>query len=142
MLRRLLLVLFLAVPLQTHAQTYRAPFHSVNGMILLDAQVNGKPAVFLLDTGSNVSFVDMHSAPLRFKAEKVRRIGMTGCIVAHPKLVIAGKDFSEQRFCIADLSDVSKEIGQKVDGFIGQDVLREFSAVRIDYKAGLVEFEK
>jgi hypothetical protein len=28
------------------------------------------------------------------------------------------------------------------DGFIGQDILRESSAVRIDYKASVVEFEK
>ena len=31
---------------------YRVPFHTANGMILLDATVNDKPAVLLLDTGS------------------------------------------------------------------------------------------
>jgi len=40
---------------------------------LLEAQVSGKPAVFLLDTRSNVSFVDFRSTNLiQFKADKVR----------------------------------------------------------------------
>ena len=41
-----------------------------------------------------------------------------------------------------DLSEASKHLGTRIDGFVGQDILREFSAVRIDYKAGVVEFEK
>lgn len=34
-------------------RTFRVPFHTVNSMILLDAKVNGKAAVLLLDTGAN-----------------------------------------------------------------------------------------
>jgi len=40
------------------------------------------------------------------------------------------------------MSEASKRIGERVDGFIGQDLLREFSVVRIDYKASVIEFEK
>ncbi|HKW34139.1 MAG TPA: hypothetical protein VJN92_14100 [Candidatus Acidoferrum sp.] len=43
---------------------------------------------------------------------------------------------------VMDLSEASKNLGTRIDGFVGQDILREFSAVRIDYKAGLVEFEQ
>ena len=42
---------------QQPAKTFRVPFHSVNGMILLDATVNGKPATLLLDTGANLTIV-------------------------------------------------------------------------------------
>ena len=38
------------------------PFHTVKGLILLDGQLNGKPATFLLDTSANNSTVDVHSA--------------------------------------------------------------------------------
>jgi hypothetical protein len=38
-----------------------------------------------------------------------------------------------------DLSDASKRVGAQIDGFIGQDILAEFSAVRIDYKAHVLE---
>ena len=40
-----------------------------------------------------------------------------------------------------DLSDASRRMGTQIDGFIGQDVLSEFSAVRIDYKAHTVELQ-
>jgi hypothetical protein len=109
----------------------------------MDGQLNGKPAVFLLDTGSNVSFVDMHSArAIQFKADKVRRVGMAGCLVAHEKLTLGDKDFEGQRLCIADLSDISKSTGTRIDGLVGQDFLRMFSAVRIDYKAKTVTLEE
>ena len=48
----------------------------------------------------------------------------------------------ERPMLVMDLSDASKRLGTRIDGFVGQDILREFAAVRIDYKAGLVEFEK
>ena len=41
-----------------------------------------------------------------------------------------------------ELSDASKRLGTRIDGFIGEDLLEEFSAVRIDYKARLVELEE
>lgn len=41
-----------------------------------------------------------------------------------------------------DLSDASKRMGTQIDGFIGQDVLGEFSAVRIDYRSHVLELEK
>ena len=49
-----LLIFFLLSPIARAQQTktYTVPFHSVNGLILLDAKVNGKPAVLLLDTGA------------------------------------------------------------------------------------------
>lgn len=48
----------------------------------------------------------------------------------------------ERPILVMDLSEASKQTGTRIDGFIGQDILREFSALRIDYKAGLVEFEQ
>jgi len=38
-----------------------------------------------------------------------------------------------------DLSAASKRTGTRIDGFLGQDVLQEFSAMRIDFKAGALE---
>lgn len=38
-------------------RTFRVPFHTVNGMILLDATVNDNTAKLILDTGSNVTIV-------------------------------------------------------------------------------------
>lgn len=68
------------------ARTFTVPFHSVNGMILLDATLNGKPATFLLDTGANNSIVDRQSAGFGdLRLDKLRSTGSAGaegdCIV-------------------------------------------------------------
>lgn len=38
-------------------QTFRIPFHTVNGMVLLDAVVDGKPASLLPDIGADNTIV-------------------------------------------------------------------------------------
>ncbi len=48
---------------QTH-RTFRVPFHTVSGMILVDATVNGHPASLLLDTGANNSILSPQAAGL------------------------------------------------------------------------------
>jgi hypothetical protein len=55
MIRHLLLAVAFSLFASTlHAQTFRVPFHTFNGVILLDSvTVNDKRAVFLLDTGSS-----------------------------------------------------------------------------------------
>ena len=149
MFRRLLVVLLLAVSL--HAQerrTFVVPFHIARGMILLDGQVNGKPAVLLLDTGANNSIVDYRAAGFpALKLDALRSAGKTGaegdCLTREiPKLSLGLRSWLVRRTCLMDLSDASKRMGTRIDGFIGQDVLQEFSAVRIDYKAHTLELEK
>jgi len=43
------------------------------------------------------------------------------------------------RVLVMDLSDASKRLGTRIDGFLGEDVLRTFSAVRIDFRAHTLE---
>src|SRR6266852_3096124 len=64
------------------------------------------------------------------------------CIVREVKLSLEHRSWLDRRVCIMDLSDASKRMGTQIDGFIGQDVLRTFSVVRIDYKAESVRFEE
>jgi hypothetical protein len=40
---------------------------------------------------------------------------------------------------VMSLEDASKHIGTKIDGILGQEVLRTFSAVRIDYENYVIE---
>jgi hypothetical protein len=75
--------------LSIHAQerkTYTVPFHVVHGLILLDGQINGKPAVLLLDTGANNSVVDYRAVGFNsLKLDALRSTGNAGaeggCIV-------------------------------------------------------------
>jgi hypothetical protein len=74
MFRSALLFLLLATPLyaQESPRTFRVPFHSVNGMILLDATVNDKPAVLLLDTGADNSIVSPDVAGIKAKLDALK----------------------------------------------------------------------
>lgn len=41
---------------QQPAKTFRVQFHTVNGLIVLDGKINGRPALLLLDTGAGPDF--------------------------------------------------------------------------------------
>lgn len=120
-------VLVIGSPLalaQEPSRVYRAPFHSTGGMILLDATVNGKPAALLLDTGAPLSVAFVRDAADRGISCKLHKDGKITFSKEEPLSVA----FVTPKF--------------QFDGFLGQDILRKFSAVRIDYKAGVVEFEQ
>jgi len=98
-------------------------------MILLDGQVNGKPVVLVLDTGA-----------VRTQVDKRAMMRQEDFAVLYIDLRI---DLFRQRDCrilARDLRPILK--GIPADGILGEDWLRSFRAVRIDYKVGVVEFEK
>ena len=143
------LLVLLAAPGYTGAQpAVSIPFHTVNGMILLDATVNGKPAVLLLDTGANNSIVSQQAAGLatvQLRALQANQ-GSTGSSGdAVPRTIdlrLADRAWPFRRVLVMDLTDTSKRLGTRIDGFVGQDVLREFSSVRINYKTRTIELEE
>jgi Aspartyl protease len=143
----LALLFFVAVASsQEQFRTFRIRFHSVNGMILLDAEVNGKPATLLLDTGANDTSVDARSAGFsKMFPDKLRSTGVVGaegrCAVREVRLTLDHRDWHNRRVCVMDLGDATRHIGTRIDGLVGQDILRTFSAVRIDYKNQVVELE-
>jgi hypothetical protein len=47
---------------QTPNRVFRVPFHTVHGMILLDATVNGHPAALPVDIGANNSILSPNAA--------------------------------------------------------------------------------
>lgn len=141
------LLLFVGVAMaQEPPRTFRVPFHLVKGLILLDAKVNGQPATLLLDSGANNSIVDFRTAALAdTKLDKLRSTGNVGaegdCVVREVHLALEHRSWLNRRVCVMDLSDASKRLGEHIDGFVGADVLGEFSAVRIDFKNHVVELE-
>ena len=116
-------------------------------MILVDATVNGKPAVLLLDTGADFTIISPQASGLT--TVKVRALtankstGANGEYVkSRVDLRLAERHWIERDVLCMDLSDASKRMGTRVDGFIGQDVLREFASVRIDYRTKTIELEQ
>jgi len=89
-------------------------------LIFLQTTLDGKPAQLLLDTGSNVSFSFATGSYVRMSGERFKTT-----------------DETAQRVVFRYPDEL-----KTAQGIVGQDVLREFSAVRIDYKASVIEFEK
>ena len=124
------------------------PFHSApNGIILLDATVNGKPAVLLLDTGANFTLISPQASG--YPTAKLHALtpnkttGSSGDYVrSRVDLGLGERRLMDREILVMDLSDAGKRLETRIDGLLGQDVLRQFSAIRIDYKASVIEFEK
>lgn len=100
-----------------------------NGLILLGGQLNGKPAAFLLDSGANNSVADVHPAGLDdLKLDALRSTGSAGaegaCAIREVNLSREHRSWLNRRVCIMDLSDASRRMGVRVDGFIGAEVQR------------------
>ncbi len=111
------------------------------GLLLVEAEVNGKARTFILDTGSQVTVVDVSALPLaeQFKLNAVGPatgdVGMAGAgRGVRVNLKFAGRSFSERTVVALNLSDLSKRYGTRIDGLIGLDVLGEFEAVTIDFR--------
>jgi len=109
-------------------RTFSIPFHTINKMILLDATVNGKPIILVLDTGAVQTQVD--------RKTMMRHEDFA---VLYVDLKISTYRHSDYRILATDLRPILK--GIPADGILGEDWLRSFRAVRIDYKAGAVELE-
>lgn len=75
------------------------------------------------------------------KAEKTT--GASGqYMTAKIDLRLEKRHWIERPILVMDLSAASKQLGTRIDGFVGQDILREFSSVRIDYRNELVELQQ
>ena len=96
---------------------------------MLDAQVNGKPVVLVLDTGAVQTQVD--------KRVMIRQKNLA---LLYVDMRIGTYRHNDYRVLATDLRPILK--GIPADGILGEDWLRSFRAVRFDYKANVIELEK
>jgi hypothetical protein len=131
MLGLLTFILASVTSAQTH-RTFRVPFHTVSGMILVDAIVNGHPASLLLDTGANNTILSPQAVGLA--TVQLRALQATGSgtgaesdyVARKVALQLGERHWMNRRVLVMDLDDASKRLGTRIDGFLGQDVLRTF----------------
>lgn len=123
---------FTAIPLREARST---------GHHLVTAAVNGKEGVFVLDTGANLSVIDVdHAAHFGLAAGSGRRGGATGLGGSNSarqlsirSLALGGVKVRQRRMVVTDLGSIGDALaplsGGAVHGLIGQDVLKEHRAV-------------
>jgi hypothetical protein len=149
-LRCLLLALFLLTPLPNRARpdVLRLPFRSAHSMIVVQARVNGSQIALLLDTGATRTIVSSRVyGNVPFQLRSIERTshsaGIVGDSVILPvNLELANHAWAGQRVAIMNLDGLSQVFGIQFDGLLGQDILREFHSVRINYRNHVIELEE
>jgi hypothetical protein len=148
-LRYVLLALLLLTPLPNRARpsVLRLPFRTARSMIIVQGRVNGSQVAFLLDTGATRTIVSASvygNVPFRLRTieRTSRSAGIIGDSVIVPvNLELSNHTWAGQQVAIMNLDGLSRVLGAQFDGLLGQDVLREFRAIRIDYHAHIIELE-
>jgi hypothetical protein len=148
-LRALLCFLLLLVPMPNRAnpRRVRVPFRTVESMILIEGKIDEKRITFLLDTGSNHTIVSVRFygnmlLALRPAQHDHGAAGWMGESVRLPvELSLADHIWAGQCVTMMNLDELQKVLGIHFDGLLGQDILREFRSVRIDYSAHVIELE-
>lgn len=110
------------------------------GLMLVKVGVNGKPAVMVLDTGSNETIVSPRLVIVKQLSSKeavamAKGSGYSGTgVIATAFLSIGLTNPKNCQILVVDLSALSETLGQEVDGILGMSVLKAFEIVSVDLK--------
>jgi Aspartyl protease len=111
------------------------------GSILIRAQVNGKPATLVVDTGSSHTILSSELLQVRpvalehadAPAKGSGYVGSAGW--AKATVEIGTIRWQDQRVLVmSDFQEISNSMKRRIDGILGEDVLRAFDSVVIDFK--------
>jgi predicted aspartyl protease len=143
--RRVLLLLPLALLSAINIRTAYAQSHNIDGIFLVDARVNGSPAVLVLDTGAEHSLLDREFAqrldlhPVAHADLQTPYSSKNVEVILVPHLDIQSVHSSSLRMMTDDLAATSGALGVHIDGVLGNDVIRKFP-IKLDYSVGSVTF--
>jgi hypothetical protein len=124
------------------------PFRSAESMILVEARVNDNRVSLLLDTGANNTIVSPKAyGDLQFHLRSIHKNdsgpGLRGdAVLLRANLALASRIWVSQPVYVMNVDELTRRFGAPVDGLLGQDVLREFHSVRINYKEHVIELEQ
>jgi hypothetical protein len=116
-------------------------------MILVQAKVNNTPVWLLLDTGATRTVIGAKAygdtpVALRTAQRNSQGPGILGDSVSLPvNFELSGHIWLGQRVAVMNLDRLSQLLGIQFDGLLGQDILREFHTVHIDYHAHTIDLE-
>jgi hypothetical protein len=108
------------------------------GALLVRVQVNGKPAVLIVDTGSNTTILSpgicgLNTDRLPRAEPPPKGAGFVGeGRWGQATLTIGTAVWKDRRVLIVDTTDLTE---RKIDGILGQDILDDFKYVEINLEA-------
>jgi len=118
------------------------PFENsrVFGLFVVRVEANGRPAVLIVDTGSNVTIIspelaDVAPGTLDNAASPSRGSGFIGRgVFRRATLKVGSVTWRDHRVVVTDTRELSKSLGQRVDGMLGIDFFSEFEVMVVDLK--------
>lgn len=122
-----------------------AQSHDIDGTLLVDAKMNGSPAILLLDTGAEHSILDREFAhqlglhPIAYAGLQRPYSSENAEVVLVPHLDIQSVHSGGLRMMTDDLAATSGALGVHIDGVLGNDVMHKFT-ITLNYSAGSVTF--
>jgi gag-polyprotein putative aspartyl protease len=112
------------------------------GAILIHAQINGRPAILLVDTGSSHTILSselllVRPLALRHTDGASKGSGYVGTRTwAKARLEVGAFTWLDRKVLVMnDFRDISRSMHQTVDGILGVDILEEFDSVAIDFNS-------
>ena len=127
------------------AETFTIPLHIEGDQIFVDVRVNDKNARLLLDTGAGMTFVGPKFAEGTIEVQRLnveQQAGMRKASIRHLSITLGEVTFKDHVVGVLDMTDVNRRTGTSMDGLLGQDVLRHFRSVRINFKEKTLELER
>jgi hypothetical protein len=112
----------------------------VFGLMLVEASINGKPVVLILDTASNHTvisseLIDAATPSLVDGVATEKGSGWSGKgVFAKVSLAVGPVRWPDHKIVAMDTSALSKSLGENVHGMLGMDFLKEFDMVIVDLR--------
>ena len=109
-------------------------------LILVAANVDGHPAILVLDTGCthtmiNSLIVNASVPDLRRSVDTARGSGYsTKGFYTTAWLRVGPVNWRDHPIIVMETKELSKTLGQEIDGLLGMDFLSEFETVIVDLK--------
>ncbi len=122
-------------PVGTVPFTLARPF----GLLLVRVEVDGRPATLVVDTGASHTILSRRfgQVPIQTKnTSPLRGSGLIGTATwVRASIRLGAHRWPDHQFlAMDDFPDISRAVGQPVDGILGEDILKEFSSVIFDFK--------
>lgn len=131
-------------PPAIRAGEHRLPFHVRDGLIYIQAQVNGRSATLLVDSGAALTTFTLRLIPTPNTDSKITILLPKGSVLAFrvPVGFILGDPDLRERQCSFRQSAVVGDFKfLDADGLVGLDVLNQFTSVTFDFKHSILILE-
>ena len=130
------------------AQSIELPVRSdpEGQVVLVAATINGRSATLIFDTGASRTIVAHQFVGLKKRDVHAARFaggqpGLTGEGHWVEVTLMTGPAERKASVFVMNLDEVSRRVGERVDGLLGLDFLRQFRSVTLDWQTHKLRLE-